>query len=437
MKKLITGLLCVAVFFGGGSIRAFADPIEISYWMWDPNQAPVYRQCADKFEKANPGIKIKIKQDGWDNYWTTLTTGFASGTAPDVFVNHISHYPEFLKSGVMVDLTDRIASDKVDLKAYKPGLAESWNKDGHQWGLPKDWDTIAMVFNKKMIADAGISEDELMNLTWNPDDGGTLEKVIARLTIDKNGKRGDEPGFDKANVAVFGWACDPPDGYGQRQWSHFAASTGFTFVDKPWGGNYHYDDPRLAKTLTWLRDLALKKGYAVSQEQVGQLGAVALFSAGRAAIAPEGSWMITSFRDNAPFPFGFAPLPKGPEGRRSMFNGLADSIWSGSKHKEQAWAWVKYLGSEECQDIVGRAGVVFPARPAAVKLAMNAHQAKGIDVTAFTMLAKPETTFPYPITDFGEEISVIFGTAVTKILLNQGDPQKILKKANDQVNGMF
>ncbi len=121
----------------------------------------------------------------------------------------------------------------------------------------------------------------------------------------------------------------------------------------------------------------MKHGFSVSQEQAGNLQAVGLFSAGKAALVPDGSWMINSYRDNTPFEFGFAPLAQGPEGRRSMFNGLADSIWTGSKHQDEAWKWVQYLGSAECQAIVGEAGVVFPARPEATKLAEEAHKAKG------------------------------------------------------------
>ena len=131
---------------------AHAEDITLTYTMWDGNQAPVYRQCADKFEAANPGIKIVINQDAWDNYWTTLTTSLVSGTAPDVFVNHLSRFPEFLTNGVMVDLSERIAADQVDMKAYLPGLAEVWNKDGQQWGMPKDWDTIALVYNTTTLA---------------------------------------------------------------------------------------------------------------------------------------------------------------------------------------------------------------------------------------------------------------------------------------------
>lgn len=436
MKKLFALALATTTSLVA-AVPAFAADVEINYWMWDGNQAPIYKMCADKFEAANPGIKIKITQDGWDNYWTTLTTGFVSGTAPDVFVNHISRFPELLANGVMVDLTDRIAADKVDMTAYKAGLAESWNKDGHQWGLPKDWDTIALVYNKKMLADAGVTEDEVKNLTWNPDDGGTFQTVVGKLTVDANGKHGGDAGFDKSKVSVFGFATDAADGYGQSQWSSFAVSAGFQYIDKSWGSKYFYDSPVLAKTLTWFRDLALNKGYSVSQEQAGNLGGTSLFAAGKAAIIPAGSWTINTLKDTTPFAFGFAPLPTGPNGRRSMFNGLADSIWAGSKHQDEAWKWVKYLGSAECQGIVGKAGIVFPARPEATDAAQKAHADQGIDVSAFTLVATPETTFPFPITDFGNQISTILNTAVSKVLLNQGDPATILKAANDEVNALF
>ena len=62
---------------------------------------------------------------------------------------------------------------------------------------------------------------------------------------------------------------------------------------------------------------------------------------------------------------GIAPTPIGPVGHRaSMYNGLADSIWAGSDNQANAWKWVKFLGSADCQNIVGDAAVVFPAIPA-------------------------------------------------------------------------
>lgn len=60
------------------------------------------------------------------------------------------------------------------------------------------------------------------------------------------------------------------------------------------------------------------------------IGANALFAAGQGAMVTDGSWLIGQYINNSPFEVCIGQLPIGPEGRRSMFNGLADSIWVGS-----------------------------------------------------------------------------------------------------------
>ncbi len=433
IAKILASATAISALLSG---VARAEDVTISYWMWDGNQSPEYRKCADKFEAANPGIKIDVKQEGWDNYWTNLTTGFVAGTAPDVFVNHLSRFPEFLTNEVMVDLTDRIAADKTDMAGYIPGLAESWNKEGHQYGLPKDWDTVALVYNKKMVADAGVAEEEMMNLDWNPKDGGSFGKVLAKLSVDQAGKHGDQEGFDKTKVATYGMVSNRKGDYGQTEWSWLAVSSGFKYIDKPWGSKFSYDDPKLAETFDWIKG-EVAAGHHVSQEEAGKIGGSALFAAGKGALSPDGSWMIRWYKDNSKFDIGFAPVPKGPEGRRSMFNGLADSIWSGSKNPDQAWKWVQYLGTSECQTIIGNAAVVFPARPEAVDAAVAAHKTNGMDVNAFKMLATPETTFPFPIADHGNEVSSVLNAAMDKVMLGDGNTAETFKAANDEVNALF
>ena len=230
---------------------------------------------------------------------------------------------------------------------------------------------------------------------------------------------------------------NPISDFGQTEWSYLAASTGWRHLDRPWGTTYRYDDPRLAETFAWLRDLGTVKGFMPTADQQGKLGGETLFVSGKGAMDVQGSWMINWFLDNAPFDVGFAPIPAGPEGRTSMLNGLADSIWSGSPNQEAAWKWVKFLGSSACQDIVGKSGVVFPARAEAVQAAIASHAAKGVDVTAFTDIATPESTFPFPITDYGSEVSTIFKGALEQVMRSEGDPSEILKSANDEVNNLF
>ena len=50
----------------------------------------------------NPNINVKITQYGWDDYWSKLTNGFVAGTAPDVFTDHLSKYPEFVSQEQLV-----------------------------------------------------------------------------------------------------------------------------------------------------------------------------------------------------------------------------------------------------------------------------------------------------------------------------------------------
>ena len=134
---------------------------------------------------------------------------------------------------------------------------------------------------------------------------------------------------------------------------------------------------------------------------------------------------------------GIAPTPIGPVGHRaSMYNGLADSIWAGSDNQANAWKWVKFLGSADCQNLVGDAAVVFPAIPAATDKAVAAFEAKGIDVTPFTDQVKDGNTFLPPVTEKAAEVAAIMTPAMDAVMGQNADVST-LTDANDQVNALF
>src|SRR5438093_786243 len=92
---------------------------------------------------------------------------------------------------------------------------------------------------------AGADPASLKDLTWNPQDGGTFGQLIAKLTLDSNGKNGLDPAFDKTKVVQYGFIPQGPGGFsGQTQWSWLAVSNGFKFTDGPWTSKYYYDDPK-------------------------------------------------------------------------------------------------------------------------------------------------------------------------------------------------
>ena len=434
--RYLTNILIASSLLAGTPAHAVT---ELNYWLWDQNQPPAYQACADAFEKQNPDIKIKITQTGWMDYWNALSAAFVSGTAPDVITDHLSRYPEFIQNNLLVDIGPLIARDKVPTDIYFGGLVKVWGKNGKQYGLPKDWDTIAIVYNKAMLDKAGIDPKSLSDLNWNPKDGGSFGQLIARLTVDANGKTGLDAGFDPKNVKQYGLLIGgQPDGFGQVEWSHLAVSNGFKFYDAPWAAHFNYDDPKLAETIQWIADMELKKGFIVPAKDARQAGADGLFAGQKGALAFIGSWDIHWSKENCKFDIGFVPLPEGPVGRRTMFNGLADSIWVGSKHQEEAWKWVKFLASSEAQKIVGSYGVVFPAIPEATEMAKVKMAETGVDVSAFVNEAlDPKATFLFPITDHASDVLRITRAAFDSILLNGEDAATKLKAANEEITALF
>ena len=121
-----------------------------------------------------------------------------------------------------------------------------------------------------------------------------------------------------------------------------------------------------------------------------------------------------------------------------MLNSVADSIWAGSSHPEEAWEWVKFVASPACAQKVGNFGVVFPAQEAGMEAAMAAYQGRGLDVTAFTQDSfDPANTFLFPITPHADEVGEIMTQALDQVFLGTAVAAEVLPAANAQVNALF
>ena len=383
--------------------------------LWDSNQRPLYQQCARDFEAANPDVHIRIMQQGWDDYWSTLSLGFIANTAPDILTNHLAKTAEFVRNGVLQDLTPLIARDKVPTDIYEPGLMDPWQRDGRTYALPADWDTVALIVNMDMARAAGVTDAELRRMDWNPRDGGSFARVVAKLTVDQAGRRATDPAFDPKRVRVYGYQTPSHGGmFGQTEWSHFAASAGFRFQSKPWDPDLRYDDPALVDTLSWLATLS-GRGLSATAAAIGKMGADAMFTSQRVAMVPEGSWMVGHFARQTRFAYAWVPLPVGPSGQRaSMRNGLAHSLWAGSRNKEEAWRWLRHLASPACQARVAEGGVVYPAVKGLGEVALAAQKRMGVDASVFLQAAQG-LTFPPPIAANGAEVTDLVSNTMERI----------------------
>ncbi|MFI5591875.1 ABC transporter substrate-binding protein [Amycolatopsis sp. NPDC051758] len=396
---LVATLGALVAACGGGSASGSGNTV--NWWTWDDKQAAAYQSCASAFEKANPGTTVKITQYNVDDYFTKLTAGFVAGTAPDAFQNSVQYFQAYASQHQLLPLDDLIARDKFDLKRFSVGV-DSWKfTDGKQYALPLDWSATGLYYNVDTITKAGYTPKDMAKLTWNPDDGGTFEKVAAHLSVDKNGVRGDQPGFDKDHVATYGTGqLASRDFIGESTWSSFAMTTGWRLADKQsWPTKFSYDDPVFAKTLRWVRSLT-DRGFApkIGTFTTGGQATISdtdLIGSGKVVMETAGSWTAGTFAKLPGVKVGIAPTVLGPSGKRALLsNSNGNNVWAGTKNPDLTWKWVSYLGSPECQSAAGASGTFFPSIPASMDAAAAAMKSQGVDLSVFTTMLKDGSLVP-------------------------------------------
>ena len=109
------------------------------------------------------------------------------------------------------------------------------------------------------------------------------EKAIAHLTVDKNGKRGDEAGFDKNNVAVYGLGLNGGGDSARARPSGATSPTppaGRTRTRTRGARKFNYDDPKFQETIDWCAGLA-DKGYMPKLETTVGAAMADTFAAGK------------------------------------------------------------------------------------------------------------------------------------------------------------
>ncbi len=171
MKKLMAlamaGMMALSLAAcGGGSSSASpsgngnsgaAPSNSLTINIWDSNQQAGLQEIVDEWS-AESGISAKIEVVDWDNYWTLLEAGASGGTMPDVFWMHSNTAQMYMENDLLLDLDDYIANDEsMDMSKFYQGIVQLYTRsDGKVFALPKDHDTICLLYNKAIFDQYGV-----------------------------------------------------------------------------------------------------------------------------------------------------------------------------------------------------------------------------------------------------------------------------------------
>jgi multiple sugar transport system substrate-binding protein len=374
-----------------GTSASSGGKIHLTYALWDPNEEVGYKQSVAVFEKSHPNITVSFVQIPYNDYQLKLQSEFTSGTGPDIFWVNTPWLSTWIKDGLLTNLAPDIAKAHINLGQYIPSLVSLHEYNGAIYGLPKDWDTIAVYYNENYFAAHHIAVPT--SWSWNTTNGGSFLTTLEEATIDKNGNNALSPKFDPGAIVTYGAEVDNAM---QTGWGSFLAEDGVYTIPKAFAPSVSFNTPAADQVFQFINNLMYKWHVMVPGAELGPNAIDPssqnndLFAAGKIAMQIGGDWETTgTYADvGGKFKIGVIPLPAGPDGTWSVFNGLIDAINPHTPNFQAAWELEQWLGSAASQKIMGEGGYIWPAIPSLDPLFASYWAAKGVDMSGFLSESK-------------------------------------------------
>ncbi|MFC0180214.1 ABC transporter substrate-binding protein [Thorsellia kenyensis] len=376
----------------------FAKDITLRYSIWDRNQLQVEETLIKKFEEQNPGIKISLDLiTPSKEYWVKLGAATAGGVAPDVFWINMPRFKQYANNDLLEPLDNYIDNSGFDTDAIIKSSLNAYKHNDNQLSIPRDIDSIALWFNKKLFDEAGVSYP---TNDWNWDDlRQTAEKLHQKLG-------------DKAYPIVLELNRE-----GQDSYLNLLYQAGLNIVP----ANGQPTDIASDKAIWVYEELQdmMKDGSLPSIEQMSEITPQDVFQSNRAAMVYAGSWFSGPFSKNELIKdhIGVVKMPK-IEREATVSHSIGLAISANSENKDAAWKFVSFMTSEASQAEISK--VVIPANKNVA--GKWTESIDNIDVSAHVEAL--EFSLPYPVAGTNNpKWQDLWKSALNKIFLG-GDARK-------------
>ena len=339
-RSLLSMALAGAVTALAGLPPAFAEDTTVRMWTFlnpagtSPREVALAQIIAD-YEKANPGTKIVVETQAWDQMTPKFLAAHNTGGAPDVIWVVTDFLGDAIKSGSLADLRPLFIKDWTpEQVADRAGAYWDLTADGDkQYALFTSRNYISILYRADLFAEAGI--DPASITTW---DG--LVEVAKKLTVkDASGqvtRYGFAHGFSENQA-------DPP------LLIPYALGKGAALFDA--AGKANFASPEAVEGLTLQTDLIKKHGVMAENAVTWTTDDVyEQFASDRAAMVMGASVRVSTMQAKlGKEKVGLMLWPGGGSEPHSpaVMAGWAVGVWSKSPVAEKAGKFVEYmLGAE-------------------------------------------------------------------------------------------
>lgn len=309
--------------------------ITLSGWS-NLNEQQLLQQVLHNFEAKHPHIKVQYDVIA-DEYMDVLKTRLIGETAADVFYLDAFAAPEIMIPGVLEPLNKYIPQ-QFNLADFNPKFIKAFQRSDTIFGLPKDFSTLALFYNKKAFAAAGLSQPPK---TW-----AELREYAKKLTID-----------NKDGIEQYGLGVIPELA---RQVFMMKAFGGALINSE---GKATFASPESLKGLQLIIDQYRQDRSSAQPSDVGTNSGGEMFGQEKVAMIIEGPWLIPYLQQTFPnVEYATAQVPTVNGKKGTMAYTVAYVMNERSQHKSEAWQVICYLTGKEGMKAWTSQGSVFPTR---------------------------------------------------------------------------
>jgi len=380
------------------------------------DQAEVWNNLFALFAEKHPEIELEAQANpvnDWAAFFDAISTQIAGGKVPDVVQVATEGQRLFASRGLCEPINDLVERDKGELAEYyediHPKLIE-WDKtynttaDGSQYYLPGDFNTMGLWYNSEVFTANGVEE---------PTDDWTWDQLMAA-----------------------GEALKAKDIYGINVTPEYFISVmpylltnGASTLSADWA-TATVNSPAAIEAATFMRSLVEKE---ISPTPGGTFDQFTATAQGKMAMFGGGRWPIISMRklgvvDKMKIVSWPTKTQKG-----SPVGWGAYPIMKGTKNKEAAWTFLKFLASKEASVYFAeQGGTIVPGRKSVANSDSYLANAPAGSLKLYDAL---EYATPIPSPDKGNIVQSAIQDTFLQILTGAVTPEDGLNALNDQIQG--
>jgi len=395
-------------------IWSFLDPAGQS------GREKVLKKLIEGFEAQNPGVKIRVEPQAWQQLADKFLTAHSLKTAPDVMWVRHTRLLEIIQSGALANLDD------LFVKKWSP--EEQADFKGAMWDYGAKPGAHYQIMHHRFITGTFYRTDLFKAAGIDPKSLTTWDKFIAaaqKLT------EKDASG----NVVRWGYLqAYPTDGANLPVMGNVLLDEQGNLFDAKGGANWA--TPVGLKGMNLQLDFIRKHG--ISPETAISMNDDDMydqFNAGRAAMIHGGVARLPAAqaklgRENV----GFLRTPSFTEGRYSPgeMGGWAIAVWSGSPNLALAGKWLEYISSPAADELWVKEAGMIPVRQSTITKSPEffAKPENAYLVTAFEEMKSGWIQPEGAVGGFQDDLD----RAAQEIFVNRADPMAALKKTQDAYN---